>query len=809
MSAIASGPGSPVPPFDAIPVLVAELGLPAEGIRAVVRLMAEGATVPFIARYRKEQTGGLDEVQIRNIGERFEYLTELTSRRQSVIAEIQAQGKLTPELRQSLEKATTKAELEDLYLPYKPKRRTRATIAIDRGLLPLAELLWAQSAAEGPERAALRFVSAEKEVPDAAAALAGARDICAERLSEDAELRKYLREAYFNEGVIRVAKRMELAGKPTKFDMYESYEEAVSKVPSHRFLAIRRGESEEVLYARVILDFAPHLPYVRSRIPLQVGSPWQAELEQMLTDSLERLLAPQVAAQVRVELKIKSDQEAINVFAQNLRQLLLSAPFGAQAVLGIDPGQRTGCKCAVVDNTGRLLEHTTIFLVQGDQAQNKSQETLRALCKKHAVRAIAVGNGTHGRETEAFVRALLVSEGLAQTTLCVSVNESGASIYSASDAAREEFPELDLTVRGAISIARRLQDPLAELVKIDPKSIGVGQYQHDVSESALDKKLTEVVESCVNSVGVELNTASAQLLSRVAGIGPGVARRILVHRNEHGPFKSRKSLLEVAGVGPKTFEQAAGFLRISESEHPLDASAVHPERYALVERMAADLGVPLASVIGSSALLRRVDLAKYRSLEVGDFTLNDILAELDKPGRDPRQSFEPPKFRDDVRELTDLKPDMRLEGVVTNITAFGAFVDVGVHQDGLVHISELSDQFVKDPHAVVKVGDKINVRVLAVDLERRRVSLSARQGQAAGSASAAGQVAVGGASGKVASGNALGGGKAPGPSGQGRGPARSRGTAPSPAAKTGAAAGARNSAQGFRNNPFADLLKKS
>jgi uncharacterized protein len=637
-------------------------------------------------------------------------------------------------------------------------------------------------------------------------ALAGARDICAERLSEDAELRKYLREAYFTNGVIRVAKRAELADKATKFDMYADYEEPVAKVPSHRFLAIRRGETEEVLYARVMLDTEPHLPYVRGRIPVRAGSPWQAELSHVVKDALERLLAPQVAAQVRVELKLKSDQDAIDVFAQNLRELLLSAPFGAQAVLGIDPGQRTGCKCAVVDGTGRLLEHDTIYLVQGEQAQTRAKGSLRRLCQAHAVKAVAIGNGTHGRETEAFVRALLVEEGLSASTLCVCVNESGASVYSASDAARDEFPDLDLTVRGAISIARRLQDPLAELVKIDPKSIGVGQYQHDVSESALDKKLNDVVESCVNSVGVELNTASAQLLSRVAGIGSGLAKRIVGHRNEHGPFKSRKTLLEVSGVGPKTFEQAAGFLRIQGSEYPLDRSAVHPERYALVERMAADLGVPLASIIGSSALLRRVDLSKYKSGEVGDFTLADILAELDKPGRDPRKSFEPPKFRDDVRELGDLKQGMLLEGVVTNITAFGAFVDIGVHQDGLVHISELSDRFVKDPHTVVKVGDKINVRVLAVDLERRRVSLSAKQPAAAAAApsSGAGQTPraspPGRADGHRAAGSAGNTGT------RASTPQRGGNPKAAPAGKSSSTAG--RSAQGFHNNPFADLLKK-
>lgn len=794
-------PNPVAPAFDAVSALVQELGLPEAGIRAVVRLMAEGATVPFIARYRKEATGGLDEVQIRSIGERFEYLTELDARRKSIILEIQAQGKLTPELRQSIEKAVTKAELEDLYLPYKPKRRTRATIAIERGLLPLAEMLWNQGGGV-PAEAARAFVAADREVPDVAAALAGARDICAERLSEDAELRKYLREAYFAEGIIRVAKRMEHKDKPTKFDMYESYEEPVAKVPSHRFLAIRRGESEEILYARVMLEFGPHLPYVASRIPVRAGSPWRSELELTIQDALDRLLAPQVAAQVRVELKLKSDQDAIDVFAQNLRELLLSAPFGAQAVVGIDPGQRTGCKCAVVDGTGRLLEHDTIYLVQGDQALGRSRETLRRLCQKHLVRAVAVGNGTHGRETEAFVRDLLQSEGLSPAPLCVSVNESGASVYSASDAAREEFPELDLTVRGAISIARRLQDPLAELVKIDPKSIGVGQYQHDVQESALDKKLDEVVESCVNSVGVELNTASSQLLSRVAGIGPGVAKRIVLHRNEHGPFKSRKALLGVSGVGPKTFEQAAGFLRIAGSEHPLDQSAVHPERYALVERMAADLGVPLASVIGSSALLRKLSLDKYRSADVGDFTLNDILAELDKPGRDPRKSFEPPKFRDDVRELADLKVDMVLEGVVTNVAAFGAFVDVGVHQDGLVHISELSDRFVKDAHAVVKVGDRIAVKVLSVDLERRRVSLSAKQAK-----SPAGAGAQSGPRETPRANANRPGGSPPGRGPRERGAPSARASAQTPGKPGGSSA--RSGGQGFQNNPFADLLKKS
>jgi protein Tex len=809
MSASAETDNSPS--FDASAVISAELGLPDGSVRAVVRLMAEGATVPFIARYRKEATGGLDEVQIRNVGERFEYLTELEARRSSVIAEIRAQGKLTPELLAKLSHVPTKAELEDLYLPFKPKRRTRGTIAAERGLSPLAELMWNQAAGEAPSQAAARFVSSEREVADAAAALAGARDICAERLADDAELRKYLREAYFRDGTIRVAKRTEFQDKPTKFDTYASYEEPVAQVPSHRFLAIRRGEAEEVLYARVLCDMTPHQPYVKSRIPIRGGSPWQAELELCVADALERLLAPQVAAQVRVELKLKSDQDAIQVFAQNLRELLLSAPFGAWAVLGIDPGQRTGCKCAVVDGTGKSLEHDTIYLVQGDQAIERGRQTLRRLCQKHGVRAVAVGNGTHGRETEAFVRESLAGDPALSSVLCVAVNEAGASVYSASDGAREEFPDLDLTVRGAISIARRLQDPLAELVKVDPKSIGVGQYQHDVQQSALDKKLDDVVESCVNRVGVELNTASAQLLSRVAGIGPTVAKRIVTHRNEHGPFKSRKALLEVSGVGPKTFEQAAGFLRIRGGDNPLDQSAVHPERYALVERMAADLGVPLASVVGSAALLRRLDLSKYRQGDVGDFTLGDILAELDKPGRDPRKVFEPPKFRDDIRTLEDLKPDLILEGVVTNVAAFGAFVDVGVHQDGLVHVSELADHFVKDPHAVVKVGDKVTVRVLSVDLQRKRISLSAKRGKtttiatkpdASNTASAAGTKAAGVKGPGVASRRPTGQPPERGPGG----PGGSGG----PGGRDGnRSARPERAPERFQNNPFADLLKKT
>jgi uncharacterized protein len=714
--------------FDPLPQLVAELGLPRTGVAAVLKLMADGATVPFIARYRKEATGDLDEVQIRAIGERFQYVMELEARRTSVLEEIEQQGKLTPELRDKLRAASTKSELEDLYLPFKPKRRTRALIALERGLGPLAEAMWAQASGTNLEALGQAFVDPGKEVPSVALALAGARDICAERLAEDAELRGRLRQAYLKDGVLEVQKRKEHREKTTKFDMYADFSEPIAKIPSHRFLAIKRGEVEGILRATLRLELEPHVAYAKARIPIRPDSPCRAELDMVVADALERILEPSVTVDTRIELKLRSDRDAIQVFAQNLRELLLAAPFGGKAVLGIDPGQRTGCKCALVDETGKLVAHETIYLVQGDAALEKARETLRKLCKLHAPRAVAIGNGTHGRETEAFVREVLAAEGLTET-FCVAVNEAGASVYSASDVARDEFPDLDLTVRGAISIARRLQDPLAELVKVDPKSIGVGQYQHDVSQVSLGQKLDEVVESCVNTVGVELNTASAWLLSRVAGIGLTLAKRIVAHRNENGPFASRKAVLDVSGLGPRTFEQAAGFLRLRAGAHPLDASAVHPERYALVERVAADLGVPLVSVIGNAALLRRVDLGRYQDGDVGEFTLRDILTELDKPGRDPRQSFEPPKFRDDVRELGDLRPGMELEGVVTNITAFGAFVDVGVHQDGLVHISQLADRFVKDPHEVVKVGERIQVRVLELDHERRRIALTARRGE--------------------------------------------------------------------------------
>jgi uncharacterized protein len=779
-------------PFDPIPALAIELNLPRASVSAVVQLLAENSTVPFIARYRKEATGGLDEVQIRAIEERRSYLVELEARRKSITSEISSQGKLSPELAKKLAGATTKAELEDLYLPFKPKRRTRATIARERGLEPLADLIWAQTRDGSPSVSAQGFVNVEKEVPDVAAALAGARDICAERIAEAPEIRKHTREAYVRDGSIRVAKTKDFEDKTTKFDSYAEFREPIATIPSHRYLAIRRGESEGVLRAGLDVDLSNVVPFVEKHVKLDAASPWAGELSGAIKDGVERLLLHAVQVDVRVELKMNADKGAIDVFAQNLRELLLSAPFGTKTVLGIDPGQRTGCKCAVVDETGKLLEHETIYLVQGDSALERARQSLRAICKKYAIAAVAVGNGTHGRETEAFVRELLKEEGLGASTtpLCVAVSESGASVYSASDVAREEFPDLDLTVRGAISIARRLQDPLAELVKVDPKSIGVGQYQHDVFQPFLAKKLDEVVESCVNSVGVEVNLASAPLLARVAGIGPTLAKKIVAYRNEKGAFANRSKLLEVPGLGPRTFEQAAGFLRVRVSEQPLDASAVHPERYALVEKMAADLGVPVVSLIGNRELLDRLEPKRYQEGDVGAFTLNDILSELKKPGRDPRASFEPPKFRDDVRTMDDLKTEMILEGVVTNVTAFGAFVDIGVHQDGLVHVSQLSDRFIKDPNEVVKVGDKLSVRVLEVDLLRKRIALSAKRGSDA---------KVGGA----------GGGRPADAKGENRS-AQNRDRRP-PAQNQSRAQPSNQrepAAPGFKNNPFADHFRK-
>jgi uncharacterized protein len=757
--------------LDPVTVIAEELGVAARGVHAVVELLVGGATVPFIARYRKEATNGLDEVQIRTIEERHAYLKELEERRAAVLEEIAKQGKLDDALRDRINACRTKAELEDLYLPFKPKRRTRAMIAREKGLDPLAQRIAAQSDEGDPLAEAERFVDANKGVSTVKEALQGARDIVAESVAETPAVRSWARELYLAEAALVVIKAPEVDG-PTKFEAYYDFREAVRTLPSHRFLAVRRGETENVLRSELEVDTArciAHLGVLAGRRP---SSPWREQLELAVSDAWKRLVAPSIESEVRVELKLRADRGAVDVFAQNLRALLLAAPFGARTVIGIDPGQRTGCKVAVVDSTGRLLDHTVLMLVQGEASVARAAETLKGLVAKHRPAAVAVGNGTHGRETEAFVREVLGASGGVFT---VMVSESGASVYSASDVAREEFPDLDLTVRGAISIARRLQDPLAELVKVDPKSIGVGQYQHDVFQALLARKLDEVVESCVNSVGVELNTASAPLLSRVAGIGPTLARRIVSHRETAGAFRSRKDLLGVTGLGPKTFEQCAGFLRVRDGDSALDASAVHPERYGVVESMAKDLGTDVGTLVGNAALAAKVQWQRYVSGDLGEFTLRDILQELQKPGRDPRADFEAPKFRDDVRTLNDLKPGMALEGIVTNVTAFGAFVDIGVHQDGLVHVSQLSDRFVRDPAEVVQAGDKLKVRVIEVDLVRKRIALTAKSGPIAAKPA----------------GNTTGAAQAP-RGGQGGRPQQ----APPPPK------------QEFKNNPFERLLKR-
>jgi len=780
-----------ISPFDPVPAIARELSLPAAGVRAVVRLLEEGGTVPFIARYRKEATGSLDEVQIRNIEERRAYLIELDDRRKAILESIASQGKLTDELKARILACDTKAALEDLYLPYKPKRRTRGIIAKERGLEPLAKRIVEQPTSGKPSDEAAVFVSVEKEVPDVRAALAGARDIIAEWLSENADGRARVRETFAEHGVLVSEKAAGLPDAPTKFEQYYDYREALKTIPSHRFLAIRRGERENVLRAHVEVDGEPVIMSLAALMGRKNGSPFADELMQAVEDGYKRLLAPSVENDLRIDLKVRSDRGAVDVFADNLRNLLMAAPLGEKGVLGVDPGLRTGCKFVAVDANGKFLAETVLHLAKGAGAEESAKKQLLAYVQQFKPRAVAIGNGTGGREAERFVRTALKEANLTDL-IVVQVNEAGASVYSASDIAREEHPDLDITVRGALSIARRLQDPLAEFVKIDPKAIGVGQYQHDVHQPLLAKKLDEVVESCVNNVGVELNTASAPLLARVSGIGPSLAKKIVKFREEHGRFKGRLSLLEVPGLGPRAFEQSAGFLRVAGGAHPLDGSAVHPERYELVQRIADDLGLKVEELVGNAPAAERIDIKKYIGEGVGEPTLRDILAELKKPGRDPRADFEPPRFREDVEKLEDLQLGMQLEGVVTNVTAFGAFVDVGVHQDGLIHVSQLSDRFIKDPSEVVKVGDKIKVRVLEVDLARKRIALSARSEGARPQGNPQGRADQGG---------------------QNRGPQRPQDNRGGPQRGGGGGGGGARAPQRpepekFANNPFAKLLKR-
>lgn len=706
-----------------------ELSLPMKGVAAVVQLLNEGNTVPFIARYRKEATNGLDEVQIRSIQDRLTYLIELEDRKKSILESIQSQGKLTEDLKTQIINCQSKTTLEDLYLPYKPKRRTKAMIAREKGLEPLALLIISQPLQGNPLQEAAAFINPEKEVSTAEDALAGALEIVAETVAESADVRALVRECFEKEGMV-VSKVIEgKDAQPTKFELYYNFQEKVSKIPSHRYLAIRRGEKEEILNFHIEVPSETLLEEIKKVCALKPKSPFSGEYSKAILQAYKRNLSLSVETELRVELKLQSDKAAVQVFAENLRHLLLSAPMGAKTTIGIDPGIRTGCKCAVVNATGKFLEHATIYPFQSENEKLQAQKTLLKLITTHKPFAISVGNGTAGRETEAFVQDLLNKLNISDIIL-IQVSEAGASVYSASDIAREEFPDIDLTIRGAISIARRLQDPLAELVKVEPKAIGVGQYQHDVHQPLLSDKLHEVVESCVNHVGVELNTASAPLLSYVAGIGENMAQKIVKHREANGPFKSRADLTEISGFGPKTFEQAAGFLRVRGGSHPLDSSAVHPERYELVEHIAQDMGIPLTQMIGNESAIEKINIKKYLSDKVGELTLKDIIAELQKPGRDPRETFEKLQFRQDINTIKDLKVGMVLEGVVTNVAAFGAFVDIGVHQDGLIHISELTDRFIKDPAEVVHVGKRLKVEVLAVEADRKRISLSARIGQA-------------------------------------------------------------------------------
>jgi len=706
--------------------IAGELGVRPGQVKAAAELLQDGGTVPFIARYRKEATGALDEVQVARVRDRLEQLAELDKRREAVMRSLDERGLLTEELKNALEAAETLTRVEDLYLPFRPKRRTRALIAAERGLEPLADLLMASAAGKAdcpdPLAAAEAFADPEKGVPDAEAALAGARDIVAERISEDPSARHALRKLFVRKGVFssRVVKGKEEEG--AKYRDYFDWKEPAVKAPSHRILAAFRGEAEGFLALSFVPPEADALSTLEELF-VKGESPAAEQVKAALKDGYARLAGPSMETELRAVLKKKADEAAVAVFARNVREVLMEPPLGQKAVLAVDPGFRTGCKLAVLDPQGALLETAVIYPLRGKNDLENAAKTVTELLARHPVEAVAVGNGTGGRETEAFFRSL----DLPGKPLVVLVNESGASVYSASEAAREEFPDQDLTVRGAVSIGRRLQDPLAELVKIDPKSIGVGQYQHDVDQKLLKSALDDVVSSCVNSVGVEVNTASRQLLTAVSGIGPALAASIVAYRQEHGPFANRAELKKVPRLGPKAFQQAAGFLRVRGGNEPLDASAVHPESYGVVRAMAKDLGCTVADLMADANLRRRIDPKRYLDGLTGEFTLKDILEELEKPGRDPRQTFDPVSFSPEVRTIGDLRVGMELAGIVTNVTAFGAFVDIGVHQDGLVHVSEMARGYVKNPAEVVRPGQRVRVRVIAIDESRKRIGLSMKE----------------------------------------------------------------------------------
>ncbi|MEH2011994.1 Tex family protein [Nostoc sp.] len=710
-----------------IPQLLAtEINLKPHQVQNALELLAEGATIPFIARYRKERTDEMNEVQLRELADRYTYLTELEERKSVILSAIAQQGKLTDELKAKISSCLQKTELEDLYLPYRPKRRTRATIAREKGLELLAEFIKSlnvkNSATASLEEEAAKYISESKGVKTAEEALKGAADILAEEVAEKAELRAYIRNYLLEEGVFVSRIKDDYPEGTTKFEMYRNYQIRVKNIAPHNMLALCRGETEKILSFEIAFDEDTVLYYLESKEIKTKVRTIRDFYQAMLKDAFNRLMKVSLMGEVISEKKVYADIESIKTFETNLRELLLSAPAGMKPTLAIDPGFRTGCKVAVLDQTGKFLEYQAVFPHQAAEQRLKAAQTVKNLIEKYKIALIAIGNGTASRETEEFVTQVLQT--IERKPVKVMVNESGASIYSASTVALEEFPDLDITVRGAISIGRRLQDPLAELVKIDPKSIGVGQYQHDVDQKLLKKKLDDTIESCVNYVGVDLNTASKELLTSVSGITATVANNIVAQRNQHGAFKNRRQLLKVPKLGPKAFEQAAGFLRIRGGDNPLDNTAVHPESYSVVEAIASDLNVPLNQVTQIAEKLKKTNLKKYVTDSVGEPTLRDILSELEKPGRDPRAEFKYATFREGIKEIRDLKVGMELEGIITNVANFGAFVDIGVHQDGLVHISQLADRFVDDPNKVVKVGQVVKVQVLEINEKLKRISLS-------------------------------------------------------------------------------------
>ena len=694
-------------------------------IRNTLNLLLADNTIPFVARYRKEQTGNLDEVQIANLLDRYEYLKELEDRRETILNRIREQEKLTEELEKKIDEVKTKQELEDLYIPYKPKRRTRAMIAREKGLEPLAQLVLVEQGDRNQINAWLDEFQAGLSLPLPTDEIwRGVRDICAEKVAEDAQTRARIRQLTFQQGKFVSEVKPEFQDTTSKFEMYYEFSENISKIQPHRYLAIRRGEKEEILQARIQVHEGLTESILREIWVAKANVDFQQELHVALSDSYDRLLAPSIETEIRQELKQQADKSSIGLFSKNLRQLLMQPPGGARVVIGLDPGFRTGTKWVVIDHTGRLHENGVIYPVEPQRQVEASRRTLLGLIERYQAEIVAVGNGTGSREVSQFLRGFIKDLQLKVRHLVV--NESGASVYSASEIARQEFPNLDLTVRGAVSIARRYQDPLAELVKIDPKSIGVGQYQHDVNQKELKQSLDRTVESCVNQVGVELNQASAALLSYVSGVTKSLAARIVSHRDENGPFRSRQELMQVTGFGKKAFEQAAGFLRIRNAEHPLDQSAVHPERYSIVEQMAASQDLLVADLIGNQDALQKIQFKEFVSEEIGSYTLSDIFDELKKPGRDPRDEHQEVRFNEAVQDMKDLQVGMHLQGVVTNITHFGAFVDIGVHQDGLVHISQMSAQFTHDPLEACAVGQHVEVWVLEVDTQRKRIALSMR-----------------------------------------------------------------------------------